>query len=233
MIRKLFFYGKSVCRVYAHIVINALFPLSICWSIGIIQQALKFNSLTDKLIYLGLAIVPLYCWRLIYIYCIDQKSKLFVFRNITNNNICFFGGVSVALTITSIFQDLYLINNKNLDIIPAGIIGKYFTYLFQPDSFSLSNLSFWLLLRYFLIVISFYPYVTNFHNIFDLKPLIKYQSYNIQTDKNNNYRSQETYIQSDSSDKDNNSTNNKNKKSNKSSRNRRGKKYGKKITYIE
>jgi hypothetical protein len=232
MIRKLFFYGKSVCRVYAHVIINALFPFSICWSIGIIQQAFKFNSLSDKLIYLGLAILPLYCWRLIYIYCIDQKSKLFVFRNITNNNICFFGLVSITVTILSVVRDLFLINNKNLDMIPAGIIGKYFNYLFQPDSFSFSNLSFWLLLRYFLVIISFYPYVTNIHNIFDLKPLIKYQNYNIKTEKSNNYRNQETYIQSDNADPNNNNTNNKNKKS-KSSRNRRGKKYGKKITYIE
>ena len=60
MIGKLFKFIKSCCRVYAHIVVNALFPLSLCWSVNIIEVAFEYHRLSDILTYLAIALIPLY-----------------------------------------------------------------------------------------------------------------------------------------------------------------------------
>lgn len=222
MIGKLFRFIKSCGRVYAHIVVNALFPLSLCWSVNIVELAFEYHHLSEILTYLGIALIPLYLWRLIYFVSFNKNSKLFVFRNFDQNNISWFGLVCATVTIISIFRDSYLLYYENLEMIPAGIIGKYLDFLFQPELLSWSTISFWLVLRYLLIILSFYPYIININNLFN------WQSFSIA----------DYQIKSNKANSPNNSPQNRKTSSNQNNHHtknprRRRKMHGKKLTYIE
>lgn len=158
---------QPACRAYAHLFINALFPLSLCWSVNSVQMAFDYHHLADILTHLGIALIPLYLWRLIYLISFQQNSKLFLFRNFNHNKISWLGLICATVTLISICRDSYLLYAKNLDIIPAGIIGKYLDYLFQPELLSWSTISFWLVVRYLLIILSFYPYFINLNQLFN------------------------------------------------------------------
>jgi len=236
MIGTLFRLSKSGCRIYANIVINALFPLTLCWSINIVEQAFEYDRLADILTYLGIALIPLYLWRLIYLLSFRQDSRLFVFRNFNQNNVAWFGLLCATVTIISIAKDFYLFYSKNLDIIPTGIVGKYLDFLFQPDLLSWSNISFWLVLRYLLIIMSLCPYIININNIFHLQSGVGKHYYKLPTPQSNpsqngRFSENPTVYPQNNSFNSNNSYQTQTQR--KTKNNHRHGKTGKKLTYIE
>ena len=210
--------SQSFCLIYAHAVINALFTLSICYILNIIETAFQNDNLYDIVINLGIAFIPLLIWQILFmVNSPRQSSQLLVFHNGKKNKLVYLGIFCITMTTLSIIRDLYLIYFNNLDIIPAGVIGQYLYFLVQPQLLTWSNLSVWLILRYLLIIMSICPYVVALTKSFNYKFL---QWASCQDYWNHNYSQQPEQHQNTRQNKNNLFP-------------RRRRQYRKKINYIE
>lgn len=152
---------QYIAKVYALIFMNALFIFCLCLTLTLVEKALKYKVLMSIFINLGLAVLPLLIWSCIYYFFFRNKLKALIYNSASQSVIAWFGYVALGATIWSIFQDLFRGNTQTGHFIPAGIVGKYFTFILQGDHVSSHKLSIWLIIRYIIVGLFVISYITS------------------------------------------------------------------------
>lgn len=153
---------QYIAKVYALIFMNSLFILSVCLTLTLAEKALKYKQFMNIIINLGLAVLPLLIWSVIYYIFFHNKMKSFIYNSSSQQMIAWFGYLSFIGTISSILKEAYQASIGKVNFIPAGIVGQYLQIILQLNHGHFPSLSPWLVLRYILIFVFLCSYILSF-----------------------------------------------------------------------
>lgn len=223
---------QIMVKGYAYMFLSALFILSLCFSLDLLEKGFQHKDLIEIVKYLGLSIVPIAIWSLLYYIFFGKKIDYFIYNSASQNPLKWFGYFSLGATIVSIFKDIHQVQAGEANFIPAGIVRQFTEFTLQLDTWSSDNLSFWLIARYVLILIFTYSFLMSFKQFLQVKIHKPIPYYDPETDAKTAY-SKRTSTNISTRTSANTNYNQKSTQTKRKSKNKRKKSSGKKIKFIE